>query len=208
MRQFYSLKVSTVIPVLRKARTKIHISCDLWTSPNSKAVLRITAQFINEGGTLQSLVLAIKEVVGEHSGENMSKYVIEVLKEYDIIRNLRYFTIDNAPDNDTMMAALSLAVQRDFNLKYDPIYHRIRCQGYIINLAVKSFLFVTDKETLDEDEERSVYNITVKEIEEWRKRGPLRKLHNFVIFLCASTQRLHHFLQISGNHRIPRDNTT
>jgi len=52
MRQFYSLKVSTVIPVLRKARTKIHISCDLWTSLNSKAVLGITAQFINEGGTL------------------------------------------------------------------------------------------------------------------------------------------------------------
>ncbi len=52
----------------------------------------------------------MKEVVGEHLRENMSKYVIEVLKEYDIIRNLRYFTIDNAPDNDTMMAALSLAI--------------------------------------------------------------------------------------------------
>jgi hypothetical protein len=29
MRQFYSLKVSTIILVLRNARTKIHISCDL-----------------------------------------------------------------------------------------------------------------------------------------------------------------------------------
>ena len=72
MRQYYSLKVSTVIPVLRKARTKIHISCDLWTSPNSKAILGITAQFINEGGILQSLVLGMKEVVGDHSG---AKYV-------------------------------------------------------------------------------------------------------------------------------------
>ena len=52
MRQYQALKISTVIPVLRKARTKIHISCDLWMSPNSKAVLGITAQFINEGGTL------------------------------------------------------------------------------------------------------------------------------------------------------------
>ena len=138
----------------------------------------------------------------------MSKYIIEVLKDYDIIRNLGYFTMDNAPDNDTMMTTLSLALRRDFNLKYEPVHYRIRCQGHVINLAVKSFLFVTDKEALDEDEERSVYNITVEEIEEWRKRGPLGKLHNFVIFLAASTQRLHHFLEISTNHRIPRDNTT
>jgi hypothetical protein len=62
-------------------------------------------------------------VVGEHSGENMLKYVIKVLKEYNIIRNIRYFTIDNAPDNNTIMAALSLALRREFNLKYDLIHY-------------------------------------------------------------------------------------
>jgi hAT family C-terminal dimerisation region len=208
MRQYRTLKVSTVIPILRKSRTKIHLSCDLWTSPNSKAVLGITAQFINEGGILQSLVLGMREVVGEHSGENMSRYVLEVIKEYDIVRNLGYFTMDNAPDNDTMMKELSLALRREFNLKYEPVHNRIRCQGHVINLAVKSFLFVTDKEVLDEDTETNVYNITVREIENWRKKGPLGKLHNFVVFITASTQRLHHFLELSQNHRIPRDNTT
>ena len=48
MRQFKGLKKSTTIPVLRNARTKIHISCDLWSSPNSIAILGIMAQFINE----------------------------------------------------------------------------------------------------------------------------------------------------------------
>jgi len=116
--------------------------------------------------------------------------------------------MDNAPDNDAMMAALSQALRRDFRLQYDPIHHRIRCQGHIINLAVKSFLFVTDKEVLDEDEEANIYNVTLKEIEEWRNKGPLGKLHNFLVFLAASTQRLHDFLELSCNHRIPRDNTT
>ena len=37
----------------------------------------------------------------------MSKYVIKVLKDYDIIRNLGYFVIDNAPNNDTIMTTLS-----------------------------------------------------------------------------------------------------
>ena len=91
----------------------------------------------------------------------MSTYVLDVLKEYDIIKNLGYFTIDNTLDNDTIIATLSLALWRDFRLSYDLIHHQIRCQGHIINLAVKSFLFVTDKETLDKDEETNVYNVTI-----------------------------------------------
>jgi hypothetical protein len=150
----------------------------------------------------------MKEVIGEHTGDNMSTYVLDVLKEYDIIKNLGYFTMDNAPDNDTMIATLSLALRRDFRLSYDLIHHRIRCQGYIINLAVKSFLFVTDKETLDEDEETNVYNVTIAQVKEWRKKGPLGKLHNFLVYIYKSTQRLHHFLELSMNHRIPRDNAT
>lgn len=71
------------------------------------------------------MVLGIREVVGEYSGENMARYVLEVLKEYDIIRNLGYFIMDNAPDNDIIMAALSLTLRREFNLKYNPVYYRI-----------------------------------------------------------------------------------
>jgi hypothetical protein len=96
----------------------------------------------------------------------MSKYVLEVLIKYDIIKNLGYFVIDNALDNDIIMALLSLALRRDLRLNYDPIHHYIRCQGHIINLAVKSFLFVTDKETLDKDKETSVYTVTMAQIKE------------------------------------------
>jgi hypothetical protein len=152
--------------------------------------------------------LAIKEVIREHTRDIMSTYVLDVLKEYDIIKNLGYFTIDNAPDNDTIIATLSLALRRDFRLSYDLIHHQIRCQGHIINLAVKSFLFVTNKETLDKDKETNVYNVTIAQVKEWRKKGPLGKLHNFLVYIYKSTQRLHYFLELSMNHRIPRDNTT
>ncbi len=68
----------------------------------------------------------MREVVREHTGENMLKYVLEVLEEYNIVRNLGYFVIDNTPDNDTMITVLSQALQQDFNLKYDLIHHQIR----------------------------------------------------------------------------------
>lgn len=208
LRQYEGLKKNTIIPILKNAKTKIHISLDLWTSPNSIAILGITAQFINEQGELQSLVLALKEVEGEHSGENMSKYVMEVILDYSFEKNLGYFVMDNALDNDTLLTNISLSLRRDYKLPYDPIHHRLRCQGHIINLAIKSFLFVTDQENIEEDKEINVYVVTLKQIEEWRKKGPLGKLHNFVVWLAASTQRLHNFLDVSHNHRLPRDNST
>jgi hypothetical protein len=83
LRQFDGLKGNVTI-ILSRAESKIHISCDLWTSPNSIAILGITAQFIDIEGQLRSLVLALKEVNGDHTGENLSKYVMEVIRDYDI----------------------------------------------------------------------------------------------------------------------------
>ena len=137
----------------------------------------------------------------------MSRYLLDVIKEYRIEANLGYIVIDNAPNNNTIITALSISLRRDFKLSYDPIRYRIHYQGHIINLAVKSFLFITDKESIEEDKETNVYAITLKEIEEQRKKGPLRKLHNFVIWLAQSTQRLHQWLDMA-NIRIPRDNST
>jgi hypothetical protein len=113
--------------------------------------------------------------------------VFKVIKEYDIVRNLGYFIMDNVLDNDTIIKELSLALCKEFNFKYDLIHYRIRYQGHVINLVIKLFLFVMDKEVLNEDTETNVYNIIVREIKNWRKKGPLGKLHNFVVFIATST---------------------
>ncbi|ODQ72369.1 hypothetical protein LIPSTDRAFT_71900 [Lipomyces starkeyi NRRL Y-11557] len=33
---------------------------------------------------------------------------------------------------------------------WDPVHHRVRCQGHVINLAVQAFLFSKDREAVDE----------------------------------------------------------
>jgi hypothetical protein len=43
IRQYEGLKEFTIKTTLKKARTKIYISCDLWTSPNSIVILGVTA---------------------------------------------------------------------------------------------------------------------------------------------------------------------
>ncbi|KAL5603709.1 hypothetical protein FOVSG1_006459 [Fusarium oxysporum f. sp. vasinfectum] len=60
--------------------------------------------------------------------------------------------MDNAGNNDTMMRSLSLGLLRRYDIQYDPKVHRLRCQGHIINLTAKAFLFVTDNEKLERDD--------------------------------------------------------
>jgi hypothetical protein len=98
-----------------------------------------------------------------------------------------------------------------WKLKYDAKLHRLRCQGHILNLAAQSFLFVTDKETLTEYHEQSdstKYNVSLAEIEKWRRQGPLGKLHNIVIYIQASIQREQKFWELSSGSRLIRDNDT
>lgn len=96
---------------------------------------------------------------------------------------------------------------RRFDIQYDPKSHRLRCQGHIINLAARAFLFVTNDEKLEKDD-AGTYNVTIKEIETWRLKGPLGKLHNFVVFIQRSVQRSQKFMAISHNRKLARDNDT
>jgi hypothetical protein len=86
MRQFEDQKDQIKL-VIWSAQSKIHISCDVWTSPNSLAILGITAHFIDKEGKLQHCTLAITDSLGEHLGESLTKAVLEVLEEWGFIPN-------------------------------------------------------------------------------------------------------------------------
>jgi len=53
---------------LRSTRSNIHLSFDLWTSPNYYAIIAIVAHFIDSRGYRQTKLLAIRQLKGEHSG--------------------------------------------------------------------------------------------------------------------------------------------
>jgi hypothetical protein len=57
----------------------------------------------------------MKKVAGEHTGKNISKYIMKILKEYNIKNNLGYFVIDNAPDNNNNIIS-SFATRIQTNL--------------------------------------------------------------------------------------------
>ncbi|KAK2926570.1 HAT, C-terminal dimerization domain [Fusarium oxysporum f. sp. vasinfectum] len=64
------------------------------------------------------------------------------------------------------------------------------------------------KERKLELDDPGVHNVTLKHIEAWRNKGPLGKIHNFVVFIQRSVQRSQKFLTISHNRKLARDNDT
>jgi len=75
---------------------------------------------------------------------------------------------------------------QEYQIEYDARHHRIRCQGHIINLVAHSLIFITDSENLEA--KNDMPTVTVAELKEWRKKGPVGKLHNLAVDLARSVQ--------------------
>ena len=123
--------------MLARAISKIHISYDLWTSPNGYAMCGVATHFIGHQGYVQSVLLALKWMTGAHRGEQIAKVLIGVITDFEFVDNLGYYISDNADSNDTAWKATLAILHPDRDL----VASRSRCLGHIINLAAKAFIF-------------------------------------------------------------------
>lgn len=136
--------------ILRSAKSPIHITTDTWHSLNSKELQAINAHFVGKSGRLRKALIGLAELESGHSGPKVAKNVPRALKWYGIEHRLGYVTGDNHGANDTLCAALAEELE-----DWDPVRNRLRCLGYIINLAVQAFLFAKDDEAVEEAERQS-----------------------------------------------------
>ncbi|KAM3450012.1 hypothetical protein NHJ6243_009878 [Beauveria neobassiana] len=111
---------------------------------------------------------------------------MEFIREFGVATKVGYCMMDNASNMNTMIDKISDDLEREFDVFYDPLPHRLRCAGHIINLAVMEFLIGKRPPTTI-----SYRDPTVEEIEEWRKRG-----------------RLQTFTALTDGLRLRRDNDT
>jgi len=130
---------------VQSALTSIHLSIDIWTSPNNYLLLGICAHFIDSQEKRIKALLALRTVAA-HSGEEQWITLLPVLQEYGILRKLGAIVADNSTTNDTLCRTIHKYLADNEDITWDPIQQRIRCQGHTINLAVQAFLF---KDTLE-----------------------------------------------------------
>lgn len=174
---------------LQEALSDIHITLDLWTFPNHLALLGVVAHFTDKNGQLNQALIAMDEVDGAHSGENICETFLHIANEYEIRHKLGYFMMDNVSNNDTFLEFISK--EHNLGLEYDPEERRLRCNGHVINLSVQSFLFGNSENAL---QDTGVNPATIEtEMDEWRKLGPLGKAHNIAVYSRLNPQRIKRF---------------
>ena len=197
--------------ILQTAVSSIHITCDLWTSPNHLGLIGVTSHFTGEDTKLHTLTLGLREIQGAHSGKNQAIIVNDIIEDFQINDRLGYFILDNASSNNTMVKEVAKKF-RDRGIQFNPLQRRLRCCGHIINLTVQAFLFgkISDNlnylEEFQEDQE--IHIPTDNELNHWRQIGPLGKLHNIIAYICLSPQRKQRFKLLSSDLLPHRDNKT
>ena len=186
-----------VIDDLQAAKSKIHLSFDLWTSPNALALCGVVAHYLTVDFKVRSLLIGMKRVQGTHSGENIAESILKVIQEYGIVEKIGYIQADNAGNNNTCVEALF----NQINPFIDSVHRRLRCHGHIINLAAKAFLFGSNFDAFElEISNLELLKLEIKHEKEllasWRKRGSIGKLHNIILWIRKSPQRRQAFMEL------------
>jgi hypothetical protein len=104
--------------------------------------------FLNKNLKVQSLLIKIKRVKNAYTEKNITKAVIPIIKEIINSNRLGFFIGDNASENNIITRVIITYLylnEKDFNFKH------IKCLDYIINLAIKAFLFRKDVEVFEEE---------------------------------------------------------
>ncbi|KAK2459325.1 hypothetical protein APHAL10511_008680 [Amanita phalloides] len=104
---------------LKTVLSKFSITFDAWTLKAYNPCLAVTAHYIDtppdqlNEWQLKSKVLALEELQGHHTGENMATKIIKVLEQYEIQDKIGWATSDNASANDKAMQSLDRKLNKD-----------------------------------------------------------------------------------------------
>jgi hypothetical protein len=147
--RLYDFIKPIVVTELSRSLSKIHISFDGWTTKGGKqGYLGLVAHFVNHAGDLIDLPIALPQLIGAHSGDNIAQVVLKVFKNFSILSSqVGYFVLDNAANDDTAIAVLGDA------LGFDPIKRRLRCAPHTINLVGQTLLWGDNKDAYDNNQD-------------------------------------------------------
>jgi hypothetical protein len=149
--KLYDFIKPRVIQLLAGAISMIHISFNGWTTKGGKrGFLGVVAHFADAYGKLRDPPIALPQLTGAHTGENIAEVIASILRAFDIpASKVGYFVIDNATNNDSAVAALAR--------KYGFIAgeRRLRCGPHTLNLAGQKVLWGSDGDSYNNTEDNA-----------------------------------------------------
>lgn len=178
---------------LKKARSNIHLSFDLWSSPNCHSIIAIVSHFISSKGSRESRLLAIRQMEGEHSGENMAGTVLQVIREYKISKRIGFFVLDNVSSNDVAVDHILCSLYPEMSPAARK-RRRLRCLAHVINLVAKAFLLGPKADDVTDELSAAQRHCDYEKLTAiWQNHGPLGRLQNLIRHIRLTPQRREKF---------------
>jgi hypothetical protein len=189
--EYFLLSQLVLIQLLLVSGAKVHISFDLWSSANHYSMLGIVCHFIDRNFKARTVMLGLKRLVGPHSGENMSRLLIETIETYKLAHVLGFCVLDNARDNDTSLRSVQAYLLLQ-GVTWCADAHRLRCFGHIVNLIASAFIANKPLKVIRAKGEPKPLKV------KWvRPSDALSKLHYIIVFIMVTAQRIEEFMKIN-----------
>jgi len=175
----------------KKIGSKISFTLDVWTSNSSADYLGkkfyfyhyfflilfigVTAHWIDENWELRTCQIALRKVA-DHKGRTVSKKLLEILEEYELVRKIGWLVTDNASSMIKTLPELQIALNSNgHEVKIENC--RVRCICHIIQLVVMTFLNALKLKDLELEQEELVENENEKTVS-YRKASERQSVHD------------------------------
>lgn len=140
------------------------------------------AHYLNRSDELRAILLALPRMQGAHTAAIVKGQITAILNHFTLRKRFGNAITDNASENSACMELLGE------DLEIDASKRHVLCIGHVINLVAHKMLFGSDVESFEHELESNV-TAEVVELNSWRKKGPISKLHNIIRHICASATR-------------------
>ena len=68
---------------------------------------------------MKIILLIIKKLEKKYINKNITQFIYNIIKDYNIIKNLKYFIINNINNNDFALKELNLLIIQNKDIKID-----------------------------------------------------------------------------------------
>jgi hypothetical protein len=189
--EYFLLSQLVLIQLLLDSSTKVHISFDLWSSINHYSMLGIIGHFIDRNFKARTIMLGLKHLIGPHSGENISRLLIEAIEIYKLAYVLSFCVLDNARDNDTSLHLVQAYLLLQ-GVTWSIDAHRLHCFSYIVSLIASTFIANKPLKVIRAKGEPKPPKA------KWvHPNNAISKLHYIIIFIMVIAQRIEEFIKIN-----------
>ncbi|KDN65628.1 hypothetical protein CSUB01_05404 [Colletotrichum sublineola] len=78
---YYQAKKVEIYNEIHNAITKIHLSFNLWTSPNKYAIITVFCHFLDARAKQTQYLIALRHQPGSHKGVNIAQILLRVINK-------------------------------------------------------------------------------------------------------------------------------